>query len=135
MDLLRRSGQVHFIYSLVPVPNAGLCDLGVSPMAPSDSNLDLQLLRQQLRGFQILQAILTHQQGYPDQLSFHDFRQQYIGLIPEHLRPESPVPNEKEVRDLWEIFVLLLVDCLSCLPRILCLYEEVQVCLSIQISL
>ena len=71
MELLRRT-TIHFVHCILPQHNAGLCDLKTSmmPMAGEvktsshdDVMLNVPLVRAQVRGAQLLDAVRLHRQG------------------------------------------------------------------------
>jgi hypothetical protein len=66
IDTIRRT-QVHFIHCVLPQNNAGLCDLK-NALTPSSTKRDdimmnIPLVRAQLRGSEVLEAIRIHRQG------------------------------------------------------------------------
>ena len=71
MELLRRT-TIHFVHCLLPQHNAGLCDLKMST-TPSvgdgktsshdDVMLNVPLVRAQIRGAQLVDAVRLHRQG------------------------------------------------------------------------
>lgn len=60
---------MHFVHGLLPQHNAGLCDLRVAHLTPNktgtseDIMLNVPLVRSQLRGAEITEAIRIHRQG------------------------------------------------------------------------
>ncbi|KAI5626748.1 unconventional myosin-XVIIIa isoform X1 [Silurus asotus] len=78
IDTVRRS-KVHFIHCLLPKAEAlsgelrvhgESCDTGLM-------QLDLVLLRAQLRGSKLLDALRIYRQGYPDHMVFSEFRRRF----------------------------------------------------------
>ncbi|KAI2659635.1 Unconventional myosin-XVIIIa [Labeo rohita] len=82
MDTVRRS-RVHFVHCLLPraeVPRAtgspeDSCDPGLMQM-------DVALLRAQIRGFKLLDSLRIYRQGYPDHMVFSEFRRRFDVLAP-----------------------------------------------------
>ena len=68
MEVLRRT-TVHFVHCILPQHNAGLCDLKTSATADSktssrdDIMLNVPLVRAQIRGAQLVDAVRIHRQG------------------------------------------------------------------------
>jgi len=73
VELLRRT-SVHFVHCLLPQHNAGLCDLRQSSITASDGGkaassthddvmLNVPLVRAQVRGAQLVDAVRLHRQG------------------------------------------------------------------------
>ena len=71
MDLLHRT-TIHFVHCILPQHNAGLCDLKTSLMQSSadgktssrdDIMLNVPLVRAQIRGAQLVDAVRLHRQG------------------------------------------------------------------------
>ena len=72
IDMLRRT-SVHFVHCILPQHNAGLCDLknssatppvGVDkPLLHEDALLNVPLIRSQIRGAEIVNAVRLHRQG------------------------------------------------------------------------
>uniref|UniRef100_A0A3Q3IM08 Myosin XVIIIAb n=1 Tax=Monopterus albus TaxID=43700 RepID=A0A3Q3IM08_MONAL len=87
IDMLQCS-KVHFVHCLLPKPETvggggePRVMLGESP----DSGLmtlDVGLLRTQLRGFKLLDALRIYRQGYPDHMVFSEFRRRFDVLAPQ----------------------------------------------------
>ena len=71
MEMLRRT-TIHFVHCVLPQHNAGLCDLRMSlTPAAGDSKigsrddvmLNVPLVRAQIRGAQLVDAVRLHRQG------------------------------------------------------------------------
>uniref|UniRef100_A0A3B5LB85 Myosin XVIIIA b n=1 Tax=Xiphophorus couchianus TaxID=32473 RepID=A0A3B5LB85_9TELE len=109
IDMVRRS-KVHFVHCLLPkAESVGGSDPRVPHGESSDSGLmtlDLGLLRAQLRGSKLLDALRIYRQGYPDHMVFSEFRRRFDVLAPhltkKHGRTDV-VPDEKRaVQELLE---------------------------------
>ncbi|XP_077098257.1 unconventional myosin-XVIIIa isoform X5 [Siphateles boraxobius] len=82
LDTVRRS-RVHFVHCLLPraevLRAAGSseesCDPGLMQM-------DVALLRAQIRGFKLLDSLRIYRQGYPDHMVFSEFRRRFDILAP-----------------------------------------------------
>lgn len=101
IENLRRS-KLRFIHCLLPQHNAGLCDLKGSLIMPNKSNnscedilLNVPLVRSQLRGCQILDALRLHKQGFPEHLQYSEFRRRFAVLAPTEARSQNPVLDER----------------------------------------
>ncbi|KAK6322178.1 hypothetical protein J4Q44_G00069700 [Coregonus suidteri] len=86
LDTVRRS-RVHFIHCLLP--NADALRVGRAELeAQGESGdsglmqLDVALLRTQLRGSKLLDALRIYRQGYPDHMVFSEFRRRFNVLAP-----------------------------------------------------
>ena len=71
MELLRRT-TIHFVHCVLPQHNAGLCDLKISATQSAgdvktgtrdDVMLNVPLVRAQIRGAQLVDAVRLHRQG------------------------------------------------------------------------
>jgi len=71
MDLLHRT-TIHFVHCILPQHNAGLCDLKMSltqsagdakASSRDDVMLHVPLVRSQIRGAQLVDAVRLHRQG------------------------------------------------------------------------
>ncbi|XP_043975350.1 unconventional myosin-XVIIIa isoform X11 [Gambusia affinis] len=109
IDMVRRS-KVHFVHCLLPkAESVGGSDPRVPHGESSDSGLmtlDVGLLRAQLRGSKLLDALRIYRQGYPDHMVFSEFRRRFDVLAPHltkrHGRNDI-VPDEKRaVQELLE---------------------------------
>uniref|UniRef100_A0AAY4CZZ4 Myosin motor domain-containing protein n=1 Tax=Denticeps clupeoides TaxID=299321 RepID=A0AAY4CZZ4_9TELE len=85
LDTLRRS-NVHFVHCLLPRVDA-LCGVGGAEAAgescdPSLMQLDIGLLRSQLRCCRLLDAMRIYRQGFPDHMGFSEFRRRFDVLTP-----------------------------------------------------
>ncbi|XP_073674519.1 unconventional myosin-XVIIIa isoform X2 [Garra rufa] len=120
IDTVRRS-RVHFVHCLLPKSESSAGDLKV-PGGPSsrsgetDSHgescdnglmqLDVCLLRAQLRGSKLLDALRIYRQGYPDHLVFSEFRRRFDVLTPhlmkKHGRNYIVTDEKRAVEELLE---------------------------------
>ncbi|XP_055798789.1 unconventional myosin-XVIIIa-like isoform X2 [Salvelinus fontinalis] len=86
LDTVRRS-RVHFVHCLLPNADALRAGRGEleSQGESGDSGLmqlDVALLRSQLRGSKLLDALRIYRQGYPDHMVFSEFRRRFDVLAP-----------------------------------------------------
>uniref|UniRef100_A0AAY4CZ89 Uncharacterized protein n=1 Tax=Denticeps clupeoides TaxID=299321 RepID=A0AAY4CZ89_9TELE len=103
LDTLRRS-NVHFVHCLLPRVDA-LCGVGGAEAAgescdPSLMQLDIGLLRSQLRCCRLLDAMRIYRQGFPDHMGFSEFRRRFDVLTPhltKKLGRNYIVKDEKRV--------------------------------------
>uniref|UniRef100_A0A674CHA2 Myosin XVIIIA n=1 Tax=Salmo trutta TaxID=8032 RepID=A0A674CHA2_SALTR len=86
LDTVRRS-RVHFVHCLLPKADA--LGVGMEPrVAHGEScdsglmQLDVGLLRAQLRGSKLIDALRIYRQGYPDHMVFSEFRRRFDVLAP-----------------------------------------------------
>uniref|UniRef100_A0A8B9R697 Myosin XVIIIAb n=1 Tax=Astyanax mexicanus TaxID=7994 RepID=A0A8B9R697_ASTMX len=127
IDTVRRS-RVHFVHCLLPKSEA----LGGEPRvlgAPSprsgDSEshgescetglmqLDAGLLRAQLRGSKLLDALRIYRQGYPDHMVFSEFRRRFDVLAPHLTKKHGRnyiVTDEKRVSHLNSVSVCVYLS-------------------------
>ncbi|XP_062329811.1 unconventional myosin-XVIIIa isoform X10 [Osmerus eperlanus] len=110
IDTVRRS-RVHFVHCLLPkVEAVGLA--GEPRVAHSEScdsglmQLDVGLLRAQLRGSKLLDALRIYRQGYPDHMVFSEFRRRFDVLAPhltkKHGRNYIVMDEKRAVEELLE---------------------------------
>ncbi|XP_012936920.1 unconventional myosin-XVIIIa [Aplysia californica] len=78
VDILKKT-NVHFIHCVLPHHWAGLGELRASQ---EDNVLNIPLVRNQLRGFEILDAVRLYRQGFPDSMPFPDFISKFEPLVP-----------------------------------------------------
>ncbi|KAK8776141.1 hypothetical protein V5799_030514 [Amblyomma americanum] len=91
LEVVRRT-RLHFVHCLVPSekpPLAGEAGDGGEPC------FDVDLVRSQLKGAQILDAVRVRKQGFPENLLYLEFRRRY-GLLAS---PDSRVVNGEESSD------------------------------------
>ncbi|XP_038619395.1 unconventional myosin-XVIIIb [Tachyglossus aculeatus] len=112
VSVIRRA-QVHFVHCLVPRADVASPE-GRHPSVPpseaaagpGDLPVDIPVLRAQLAGAQVLDALRLHRTGYPDHMGFPQFRRQFQVLAPlfvKNLPSASEGINEgKAVRELLE---------------------------------
>ncbi|MGH0177360.1 UNVERIFIED_CONTAM: hypothetical protein FKN15_075066 [Acipenser sinensis] len=97
IDTVKKS-KLHFVHCLLPKADALSSDVRLSSGGPSpkagegephgencDSGLmqlDVSLLRAQLRGSKLLDALRIYRQGYPDHMVFSEFRRRFDVLAP-----------------------------------------------------
>ncbi|XP_047247983.1 unconventional myosin-XVIIIa-like isoform X3 [Girardinichthys multiradiatus] len=109
IDMVRRS-KVHFVHCLLPKMEAvGGSDPRVLHGESSDSGLmtlDVGLLRAQLRGSYLLDALRIYRQGYPDHMVFSEFRRRFDVLAPhltkKHGRNYIVLDEKRAVEELLE---------------------------------
>ncbi|KAM8835403.1 unconventional myosin-XVIIIa-like isoform 2-T2 [Synchiropus picturatus] len=92
LDMVRRS-RIHFVHCILPKADA-LKSLSGSLFKSGESEgqgesgdpglmqLDVALLRAQLRGSKLLDALRIYRQGYPDHMVFSEFRRRFDVLAP-----------------------------------------------------
>ncbi|XP_047450750.1 unconventional myosin-XVIIIa isoform X9 [Mugil cephalus] len=113
IDMVRRS-KVHFVHCLLPKAEAvGGGDLRVTHGESPDSGLmtlDVGLLRAQLRGSKLLDALRIYRQGYPDHMVFSEFRRRFDVLAPhltkKHGRHYFVTDEKRAVEELLEALEL-----------------------------
>ncbi|XP_036417397.1 unconventional myosin-XVIIIa isoform X8 [Colossoma macropomum] len=120
IDTVRRS-RVHFVHCLVPKSEAHSAEprvLGGPSPRSGDSEahgescetglmqLDVGLLRAQLRGSKLLDALRIYRQGYPDHMVFSEFRRRFDVLAPhltkKHGRNYIVTDEKRAVEELLE---------------------------------
>ncbi|KAM6946319.1 unconventional myosin-XVIIIa-like [Aplochiton taeniatus] len=110
IDTVRRS-RVHFVHCLLPkaepmgagseahMAHGESCDSGLM-------QLDLVLLRAQIRGSKLLDALRIYRQGYPDYMVFSEFRRRFDVLVPhltkKHGRNYIVTDEKRAVEELLE---------------------------------
>ncbi|KAM9853400.1 unconventional myosin-XVIIIa [Aulostomus maculatus] len=104
IDMVRRS-KVHFVHCLLPKAEA--VGGGGEPRADSGlMTLDVGLLRAQLRGSKLLDALRIYRQGYPDHMVFSEFRRRFDVLAPhltkKHGRHYIVTDEKRAVEELLE---------------------------------
>ncbi|XP_068601584.1 unconventional myosin-XVIIIa [Brachionichthys hirsutus] len=110
IDMVRRS-RVHFVHCLLPKAEAvgGGGEPRVTHGQSPDSGLmtlDVGLLRAQLRGSKLLDALRIYRQGYPDHMVFSEFRRRFDVLAPnltkKHGRHYIVTDEKRAVNELLE---------------------------------
>uniref|UniRef100_A0A672QVX1 Myosin XVIIIA n=1 Tax=Sinocyclocheilus grahami TaxID=75366 RepID=A0A672QVX1_SINGR len=105
IDTVRRS-RVHFVHCLLPKTETSAGDLKVESCDNGLMQLDVCLLRAQLRGSKLLDALRIYRQGYPDHLVFSEFRRRFDVLTPhltkKHGRNYIVTDERKAVEELLE---------------------------------
>ncbi|XP_027136625.1 unconventional myosin-XVIIIa isoform X6 [Larimichthys crocea] len=110
IDMVRRS-RVHFVHCLLPKAEAvgGGGEPRVTHGESADSGLmtlDVGLLRAQLRGSKLLDALRIYRQGYPDHMVFSEFRRRFDVLTPhltkKHGRHYIVTDEKRAVEELLE---------------------------------
>ncbi|XP_039870586.1 unconventional myosin-XVIIIa-like isoform X3 [Simochromis diagramma] len=116
LDMLRRS-RIQFVHCILPKADAlkalsGSLFKGVECEAqgesgdPSLMQLDVALLRAQIRGSKLLDALRIYRQGYPDHMVFSEFRRRFDVLAPhltkKHGRNYIVKDEKRAVEELLE---------------------------------
>ncbi|XP_038181098.1 unconventional myosin-XVIIIa isoform X14 [Arvicola amphibius] len=138
IDTIKRS-KMHFIHCFLPVaeglpgePRAASSrrvssssELDLPPGDPCEAGLlqlDVSLLRAQLRGSRLLDAIRMYRQGYPDHMVFSEFRRRFDVLAPhltkKHGRNYIVVDEKRAVEELLESLDLEKSSCCMGLSRV-----------------
>uniref|UniRef100_A0A4W4HQ72 Myosin XVIIIAb n=1 Tax=Electrophorus electricus TaxID=8005 RepID=A0A4W4HQ72_ELEEL len=102
IDTVRRS-RVHFVHCLLPKSEAAGTEprmMGGASPREADAHgescdaglmqLDVGLLRAQLRGSKLLDALRIYRQGYPDHMVFSEFRRRFDVLAPHLSKKLGP---------------------------------------------
>lgn len=84
LEVLRRT-RLHFVHCLVPSVQAS--DQGAGNIT-DDAHFDVALVRSQLRGAQVLDAVRVRKQGFPENLQYLEFRRRYSLLASADCNPE-----------------------------------------------
>ncbi|GIZ03544.1 unconventional myosin-XVIIIa [Caerostris extrusa] len=99
VDLLKRT-NTQFVQCFLPRHNAGLSDGHLSPLTSkiprAEEILNIPLLRSQVRGFQVLDTVRVHKQGFPENLMYSEFRRRFEILAAIEHRVASPVYDERQ---------------------------------------
>ncbi|XP_057317882.1 unconventional myosin-XVIIIa isoform X3 [Microplitis mediator] len=102
IETLRRT-RVKFVHCLLPQHNSGCTDKSfVTMKLPKNDNgvINVPLLRSQIRGGQIIDAMRLHKVGFPKHLPLGEFRRRF-GLLSSdytaNVRSSSPVEDERRV--------------------------------------
>uniref|UniRef100_A0A7N8YF29 Myosin XVIIIAa n=1 Tax=Mastacembelus armatus TaxID=205130 RepID=A0A7N8YF29_9TELE len=116
-SLLQDSQKIHFVHCILPKADAlkalsgslfkgGECEAQGESGDPSLMQLDVALLRAQLRGSKLLDALRIYRQGYPDHLVFSEFRRRFDVLAPhltkKHGRNYIVKDERRAVEELLE---------------------------------
>ena len=80
IEQLRRT-RVKFVHCFLPQHSAGLCDVR-APGSPGQEvvTMNIPLIRSQLRGSQLLDAVRLHKIGFPDSVGYSDFWRRFSVL-------------------------------------------------------
>ncbi|XP_059005896.1 unconventional myosin-XVIIIa isoform X10 [Mustela lutreola] len=138
IDTIKKS-KLHFVHCFLPVAEgwAGEPRSAASRRVSSSSELDLPsgehceagllqldvpLLRAQLRGSCLLDAMRMYRQGYPDHMVFSEFRRRFDVLAPhltkKHGRNYIVVDERRAVEELLESLDLEKSSCCMGLSRV-----------------
>ncbi|XP_078451908.1 unconventional myosin-XVIIIa [Lampetra planeri] len=97
LDMVRKT-YVHFVFCLRPSAAPG----GVS----GATSVDIPFLRAQAQACQLVDALRLHRQGYPDQMSFSEFRRSFEVLAPQlckkHGRQYIATDDRRAAEELLE---------------------------------
>merc|ERR1712038_1779080 len=100
-EQLRRT-KIHFVHCFLPQHGAGLCDIKSKPKtAIEEGQMNVPLVRSQLRGAQILDAVRLHKNGFPENLNYGEFWRRYR-ILSDELQKRRPTLTEMKasVEDL-----------------------------------
>ncbi|XP_025090259.1 unconventional myosin-XVIIIa-like isoform X3 [Pomacea canaliculata] len=95
MEMLRKT-QPHFVFCFLPQHTAGLCELR-EKSSVDDVQVNIPLLRLQLRGFEILDALRLHRQGFPEFMQFGEFLQKFHSAAGTLSRSMSDMDEKQAV--------------------------------------
>ncbi|XP_054281461.1 unconventional myosin-XVIIIa-like isoform X2 [Macrosteles quadrilineatus] len=76
IDTLKRT-RIKFVQCLLPHRTAGLTDT-----SPPDTLINIPLVRMQIRGFRVLDAVRLYRQGFPKSMSHREFTRRFHLLCP-----------------------------------------------------
>ncbi|KAK3084703.1 hypothetical protein FSP39_017720 [Pinctada imbricata] len=104
IETLRKS-RCHFVHCILPQQNAGLWELKQTTPSdkPTDENLmNVPLVRAQIRGIELLDAVRMYRQGFPDSMAFAEFRHRFEGLLSPANRPSKDVEEKQAVATILD---------------------------------
>ncbi|KAK6192213.1 hypothetical protein SNE40_003722 [Patella caerulea] len=105
IETIRRT-RCHFLHCMVAQNNAGLCELRGNVQngdkTKDEQLMNVPLVRSQLRGFEILDAVRVFRQGFPDHMQFSEFRQKFEVLLQPDKRPGKNKDEKKAVTNLMD---------------------------------
>ncbi|KAG7516385.1 unconventional myosin-XVIIIa-like isoform X3 [Solea senegalensis] len=116
LDMVRRS-RIHFVHCILPKADAlkalsgsmyrgGECETQGESGDSGLMQLDVALLRAQLRGSKLLDSLRIYRQGYPDHMVFSEFRRRFDVLAPhltkKHGRNYIVKDERRAVEELLE---------------------------------
>ncbi|XP_037086110.1 unconventional myosin-XVIIIa-like isoform X2 [Pollicipes pollicipes] len=115
VEQLRRT-RPRFVHCLLPQHDAGLCALRpatapakpAKPGSPEEVVINVPLLRSQLRGAQLLDALRLHKQGYPEHMPFAEFGRRFALLAPDAAGEQDEAGDERAAAD--QLMLQLDVD-------------------------
>ncbi|XP_040605149.1 unconventional myosin-XVIIIa isoform X19 [Mesocricetus auratus] len=138
IDTIKRS-KMHFVHCFLPVAEgwpgeprsassrrvSSSSELDLPPGDPCEAGLlqlDVSLLRAQLRGSRLLDAMRMYRQGYPDHMVFSEFRRRFDVLAPhltkKHGRNYIVMDEKRAVEELLESLDLEKSSCCMGLSRV-----------------
>ncbi|XP_058532693.1 unconventional myosin-XVIIIa isoform X5 [Ochotona princeps] len=138
IDTIKKS-KMHFVHCFLPVAEgwageprsassrrvSSSSELDLPPGDPCEAGplqLDVPLLRAQLRGSRLLDAMRMYRQGYPDHMVFSEFRRRFDVLAPhltkKHGRNYIVVDERRAVEELLESLDLEKSSCCPGLSRV-----------------
>uniref|UniRef100_A0A8C6WB76 Unconventional myosin-XVIIIa n=1 Tax=Nannospalax galili TaxID=1026970 RepID=A0A8C6WB76_NANGA len=138
IDTIKRS-KMHFVHCFLPVAEgwpgeprsassrrvSSSSELDLPQGDPCEAGLlqlDVPLLRAQLRGSRLLDAMRMYRQGYPDHMVFSEFRRRFDVLAPhltkKHGRNYIVVDEKRAVEELLESLDLEKSSCCMGLSRV-----------------
>lgn len=140
IDTIKKS-KLHFVHCFLPmaegrageprsassrrVSSSSSSELELPPGDPCEPGLlqlDVPLLRAQLRGSRLLDAMRMYRQGYPDHMVFSEFRRRFDVLAPhltkKHGRNYIVVDERRAVEELLESLDLEKSSCCMGLSRV-----------------
>ncbi|ESO91677.1 hypothetical protein LOTGIDRAFT_163407 [Lottia gigantea] len=96
-----RKTKCHFLHCMIAQNNAGLCELRQNG-DKDEQIMNVPLVRSQLRGFELLDAVRVFRQGFPDHMQFSEFRQKFEVLLQPDKRPGKTTDEQKSVMMLMD---------------------------------
>ncbi|XP_022451616.1 unconventional myosin-XVIIIa isoform X3 [Delphinapterus leucas] len=138
IDTIKKS-KLHFVHCFLPVAEGWAgeprsahsrrvscsSELDLPPGDQCEAGLlqlDVPLLRAQLRGSRLLDAVRMYRQGYPDHMVFSEFRRRFDVLAPhltkKHGRNYIVVDEKRAVEELLESLDLEQSSCCMGLSRV-----------------
>lgn len=99
METLNRTARVHFVNCLLPQHEAGVgAQRVIDPIGnqTDEAIINVPLLRSQLRGLQLLEAIRLDKMGFPEKMLFGDFKRRFECLAPLDYKPASALLDDRQ---------------------------------------
>ncbi|CAJ0571115.1 unnamed protein product, partial [Mesorhabditis spiculigera] len=96
-SVVRRSPRAHFVHCIQPSPNSGNSAQMLASGLSTQDPVDVPFVRGQMRSILLIDTVRANNRGYPERVSFRDFRRRF-GCLTDDGQGAATIDDEMDDR-------------------------------------